>query len=173
MTKLKTQLLSWVFPELNLGILELIEDLFYKHCLEALCRVSKPEQLYICDWFQKGELGGKGEMKELGQVLQLLLINLAKQQMGNQQTSTFQQKFKVEVIIGRLDWQVLASWEGIARKAQAATELKAKGLTSFLLPSPLSFPLHKSSYFILSVRNWLLGFIHFQRWKGAGTGSIK
>lgn len=41
-------------------------------------------------------------MKELAQVLQLLLINLTKQQMGNQQTATFQQKFKVEVITGRL-----------------------------------------------------------------------
>lgn len=79
-----------MFPELNLGILELIEDLFNKHSLEALCRVSKPEQLYICDWFQKRGVGGKGKMKELGQVLQLLLINLAKQQMGNQQMSAFQ-----------------------------------------------------------------------------------
>jgi len=42
-------------------------------------------------------------MKELGQVLQLLLINLPKQQMGNQQTCAFQLKFKVELIIGRLD----------------------------------------------------------------------
>lgn len=92
-----------MFPELNLGILELIEDLFNKHSLEALCRDSKPEQLYVCDWFQKRGVGGKGKMKELGQVLQLLLINLAKQQMGNQQMSAFQQKFKVEVIIGRLD----------------------------------------------------------------------
>lgn len=90
-----------MFPELNLGSLELIEDLFNKHCLQALCRVSKPEQLYFGEWL--GKKRGGGEMKELGQVLQLLLTNLTKQQTGNQQTSTFQQKFKVEVIIGRLD----------------------------------------------------------------------
>jgi len=48
-----------VFPELNLGILELIEDLFNKQCMEALRRVSKPEQLYICDWFQKRGMGGR------------------------------------------------------------------------------------------------------------------
>lgn len=91
-----------MFPELNLRILELIKDLFNKHCLEALCRVSKPEQLYICAWFQKRRVRGEGKMKELAQVLQLLLVNLTKQRMGNQQTATFQQKFKVEVITGRL-----------------------------------------------------------------------
>lgn len=53
MTELKTQLLHWAFPELNLGILELIEDLFNKRYLEALCKVSKPEQLYMCDYFQR------------------------------------------------------------------------------------------------------------------------
>lgn len=76
MTELKGQLLSWVFPELNPGNLELIEDLFNKHCLQALCRVSKPEQLYFGDWFEKKR--GGGEMKELGQVLELLFMNLTK-----------------------------------------------------------------------------------------------
>lgn len=57
--------------------------------------------------------------------------------MGNQQTSTFQQKFKVQVIIGRLEWHVLASWEGIARKALVGAQLKPQSSLTYLFPASL------------------------------------
>lgn len=78
-------------------------------------------------------------MKELAQVLQLLLVNLTKQQMGNQQTATFQQKFKVEVLTGRLGWQVLAGWEGIARTNTGSYRAKSWG--AYFFPASLSFPI--------------------------------
>ena len=74
-------------------------------------------------------------MKESRRVLQLFFINPTKQQMENQQTSTFQMKFEMQVLIGRLDRLVLASRESIARESTESLKTHNEvTFFAFLLP---------------------------------------